>query len=816
MAAAYLDLGAPISQRVDDLLSRMTTEEKAAQIVGVFPAMFMGPGGPDVDKMAELIPHGVGHLCMGGGLASEPRELALRINAVQQWLCDHTRLKIPAMVHNEALSGLAQASATAFPTAIGLASTFAPQLIEQMTSVAGREARAVGINHVLSPVLDVNRDARWGRVHETYGEDPYLCCVMGIAFVRGMQTDDLRHGAIATGKHFLGYSYSEGALNQTVSPVGPRALHEVFALPFEGAIREAGLASVMNSYNEIDGVPVAGSHEILTELLRDRLGFDGCVVADYAAVERLRSPHAVAADDAEAGRQAVCAGLDIELPTSIGYKHLPELVESGVLDEAILDRAVGRSLTQRFQVGLFDAPTVDPEAAPAVFAVPESLNLARKVTDASLVLLENDGVLPLVAGQGSVAVIGPMAKTLRGLFAAYTPAAAVELGRAMERGFAATMAGVSDGGGGADTDDDQAGASPDPLLDAVSVIFHSTESMIDASELDEAISELYPSMVTITEAIAARVPGTVSVPGCDWTLPDSDGIAEAVAVARACDVAVLAIGEKTGWVGDATGGEGRDRKTLELPGAQAQLVREVIATGVPTVAVVVSGRTLDLAGDLNGARAILQAWHPGPEGPEAIAAALFGETNPGGKLPVSFPPGVGATPSYHGHKHGSGASSGRSYVDGSSAAVWGFGHGRSYTTFDITGLTLSAAEVRATDRVTIGCTVANTGDRAGDEVVQLYVRDVVGSITRPVRQLAGVHRVSLGVGESCRVEFEFDTSQLAFLDRDFNLLVEEGEVEVMVGSSSQDLPLRTNIRLTDSAHLTHRTSFVTPSKQTSV
>ncbi|MYA75223.1 MAG: beta-glucosidase [Acidimicrobiaceae bacterium] len=804
MAAAYLDPSVSIRQRVDDLLSRMSLEEKAAQIVGIFPAMFMGPDGPDVDKMAELIPHGVGHLCVGGGLASEPRELASKLNMIQQWLVDNTRLKIPAMVHNEALSGLVQASATAFPTAIGLASTFAPRLIEQMTAVASREARAVGINHVLSPVLDVNRDARWGRVHETYGEDPYLCCAMGIAFVRGMQTDDLRHGTIATGKHFLGYSYSEGALNQTVSPIGPRTLHEVFALPFEGAIREAGLASVMNSYNEVDGVPVAGSYEILTELLRDRLGFDGCVVADYSAVTRLRSPQAVAADDADAGRQAVSAGLDIELPAAIGYKFLPELVESGALDEAILDSAVRRSLTQRFQVGLFDSPTVDPDLAPKVFATAEALELSRKLTDASLVLLENDGVLPLAAEQGSIAVIGPMAQTLRGLFAAYTPAAAIELGRAMERGFAATMAGVSDG---SET------ASSDPMLDVVSVIFHSTESMIDAAELDEAINGLYPNMVTIAEAIAARANRSLSVAGCDWTLPETDGIAEAVAAARACDVAILVIGEKTGWVGDATGGEGRDRKTLELPGAQSQLAREVIATGVPTVAVVLSGRPLDFAADLDGARAILQAWHPGPEGPEAIAAALFGESNPGGKLPVSFPAGVGATPSYHGHKHGSGTSSGRAYVDGTSAPAWGFGHGLSYTTFELSDLTLSAVEVRATEKVTIGCTVANTGDRAGDEVVQLYVRDVVGSITRPVRQLAGVHRVSLDAGERCRVEFDFDTSQLAFLDNDFSLIVEEGEIEVMVGTSSQDLSLRARLQLTDTARLAHRTAFVTPSVQ---
>ncbi|MCY3576747.1 MAG: beta-glucosidase, partial [bacterium] len=262
------DPSLPIPERVADLLSHMTLEEKAAQVVGVFPGMFMGLTGPDPDKMSEVIPHGVGHICMGGGLARRPRELALVLNAIQEWLRDNTRLGIPAMVHNEALCGLAQDSATAFPTAIALAATFQPQLIEQMAGVASREARAVGINHVLSPVLDVNRDARWGRVHETYGEDPFLCTAMGVAFVRGMQTDDLGGGTIATGKHFLGYSYTEGALNQTASPMGPRAVHEVYALPFEGAIREAGLASVMNSYSEIDGMPVAGSPEILTELLR--------------------------------------------------------------------------------------------------------------------------------------------------------------------------------------------------------------------------------------------------------------------------------------------------------------------------------------------------------------------------------------------------------------------------------------------------------------------------------------------------------------------------------------------------------------------
>ena len=361
------------------------------------------------------------------------------------------------------------------------------------------------------------------------------------------------------------------------------------------------------------------------------------------------------------------------------------------------------------------------------------------------------------------------------------------------------------------SEDGDDSSSPDPTLDAVTKVFHSTGAIIDPGELDQAVGSLYPNVGTIADAIAQYAPVT-STNGCDWTRPDEDGIDEAVAAARAADVVVLAVGEKTGWVGDATGGEGRDRKTLELPGAQPELVRRVIAAGVPTVAVVVSGRPLDIAEDLAGAKAILQVWHPGPEGPKAIASALFGELNPGGKLPVSFPAGVGASPTYHGHKHGSGFSSDRAYVDGSSAPVWAFGHGRSYTTFEIGDLTLSDTSVPAGDVVVVGCGVNNTGDRSGDEVVQLYVRDVVGSVTRPVRQLAGFHRVSLGPGESCRVEFEFDTSQLAFLNRDFDLVVEEGDIEVMVGQSSTDLPLRANLELTNSLKLDHRTSFTTPSR----
>ncbi|MDG2025913.1 MAG: glycoside hydrolase family 3 N-terminal domain-containing protein [Acidimicrobiales bacterium] len=784
-----------VSARVEALIAEMTIGEKAAQLVGAFPADM------DMDDLSSSIPEGLGHICMGGNLASEPGALADALNHIQHFLVEETRLGIPAMAHNEALNGLAQDAATNFPTAIGLGATFRPDRIRAMAEVASREARAVGLHHVLSPVMDVARDARWGRIHETYGEDPHLVAAMSVAFVQGMQGEDLAEGTIATGKHFLGYSLTEGALNQTRTTAGPRQLYEVFALPFEAAIRDAGLASVMNSYSEIDGEPVAASHAILTDLLRDRLGFAGAVVADYSAVTRIRDPHAVAGTDRDAGRMALTAGLDVELPSAIGFKKIPQMVATGELDEAIVDVALRRVLTHKFAVGLIDRPYADAEAAPSVFAVPASLELARRITDESLVLLENDGILPLSTSIGSVAVVGPMVDNLRALFATYTPASGAELFRAMMAGLGGTMAGVSD---------EEPSASVDPTLDAVTQVFHSTAEVVARDELDDAIRNLYPRISTIGNAISERVFATV-VEGCDWTNADRSNIDAAVDAASSADAAVLCIGEKTGWVGDATGGEGRDRSTLHLPGAQAELARRVIATGTPCVVVLLSGRPLDVAADIAGAAAVLQAWHPGADAAPAITDALFGVTNPGGKLPISYPASTGACPTYHGHTHGSGYSSDRAYIDGPSDPVWAFGHGLSYTTFDISDLTISANELTCGESVTIGVTVTNTGDRAGDEVVQVYVRDMVGSVVRPVRQLAGFRRVTLDPGDKARVEFDYDTHQLAMLGADNRLIVEAGEVAVMAGSSSNDLPLAGSFTMRDTIQLEHRTSFVTPS-----
>lgn len=791
--------------RVEELLSRMTIEEKVAQLHGIFPMDYFGGSGVDPAKVLERTPHGVGHLCMGGNLAPEPGQLAETLNALQRVFVEETRLGIPAMVHNEALNGFAQDAATNFPTAIGLASTWRPDRIHDMAAVAGREARSVGVHHALSPVLDVARDARWGRNHETYGEDPHLCAAFGVAFVSGMQGGDLSTGVISTGKHFLGYSFTEGGLNQARSSAAGRELYEVFALPFEAAIRDAGLASIMNSYSEVDGEAPVGSVRILTELLRERLGFDGAVVADYSAVERLIDPHHVAATPREAGIQALTAGLDVELPTRVGFDELPDAVAAGEIDEDLVDRAVRRVLGHKFATGLMDAPFADPDAARAGFALPESVALASEITDESLVLLENDGLLPLADDVGTVAVLGPMADDMRCLFAAYTPASAVELGLAIAKGMGSTMVGVPAG--------ELAGRSPDPTFDAVTHAFHTVEEAAPREEIDARVRDLYPGRPTVFGAIAARVPATTAR-GCGWTFADESRIGDAVAQARDADVVVLAIGEKTGWVGDATAGEGRDRATLGLPGSQGELARKVIATGVPTVVVLISGGPLDVAEDLAGAAAVLQAWHPGPHGGEAIADALFGVTNPGGKLPMSFPTTVGASPMYHGQVHGTGANTDRSYVDAATQPNWGFGHGRSYTTFEVRDLSLSAAEVDAGSTVTITCSVVNTGGRRGDEVVQVYVSDSVASMIRPVRQLAGFRRVSLDPGEAAQVEFDFDTSQLAFLDVADRLMIEAGEIVVRAGTSARDLPLEDRFEILGSQELPHRHSFVTPSRVT--
>jgi len=766
------------SGRILELIPRMTAAEKIAQLGGRFPFHFLGDSGSvESSVMKRVIPDGIGEVSGAALLgAQDPRRLAQQANAIQRYHVEETRLGIPTILHNEALCGMMYGPATSFPTAINLAATWQPDLIRQMADLTRRQMRAVGVLQALSPVLDVARDARWGRVHETYGEDPILCAACGVAFVEGLQGDDLRQGVIATAKHFLGYGLSEGALNQAAVHLGPRELYEVFALPFEAAIREAGLASVMNSYSEIDGVPVAASSAVLTALLRHELGFAGFVVADYGSVKNNISKHFVAVDERDAAAQALDAGLDVELPDLRCFRELGEGLESGEIDPTAIDRAVARVLEAKFRLGLFEDPYCAEEDVTSVFYPGIGDDLARTITERSLVLLENDGILPLGSKAQRIGVSGPFADSVRLMFAGYTAVAADELNIYMAAGLSGTMAGID-----IDSID----------IDTIGeVIFGTRERALDDADVERHTGALNPTMPTLVEALRDAAANAIVdfARGCHFRDTDDSAIEDAVALARRSDVMVCAVGEKSGWVGQATGGEGRDRLSLDLPGNQCALLRALQQTGTPVVIVLVSGRPLVIE---TAAAAVLWAGNPGRHGPKAIADLLLGTVRPSGRLPISFPRAAGQSPLYASHKAGSGSSteSALGHVDSDSGPRFSFGHGLSYASPTLSDLELSTSVALFDETVTVSCAIANDGDTPLAEVVQLYLRDRQASVTRPVRQLAGFLRVELDPGERRRIEFHLAISQTALLDREYRLVVEPGLVDIMIGRSAAAIEL---------------------------
>ncbi|MGE5221390.1 MAG: glycoside hydrolase family 3 N-terminal domain-containing protein, partial [Omnitrophica WOR_2 bacterium] len=652
-------------------------------------------------------------------------------------------------VHDECCSGFMARAATLFPQMIGLASTWEPELAEAMTGIVRRQMRSVGVHQGLAPVLDVNRDPRWGRVEETYGEDPYLAASMGAAYVRGLQGGDLRQGVAATSKHFATYGNPEGGLNWSPAHLGPRELREVFLFSFEAAVKEAGLASVMNAYHEIDGVPCGASHELLTEILRGEWGFDGIVASDYNTVQMLMEYHHLAETKAEAAKLALEAGLDVELPGTDCYgEPLRQAMETGQVDMAVLDEAVRRVLSLKFRLGLFDDPYVDAEQAPRAYDQPEQIELARRIAQKSIVLLKNENnLLPLDPNLGSIAVIGPNADAIRHMVGDYSYPA-----------FASLIAGSE-------------------------------------AEADQRFPGRFPAtMISILEAVRSQVSPATAVryaQGCTITGASREGFAEAVQAAHDSDVAVLVVGGKSGLTVDCTCGELRDRANLGLPGMQEELVHAVLDTGKPVVLLIVDGRPAAIPGLVERVPAIFEAWLPGQEGGRAAAEVLFGKVNPGGRLPASFPRSAGQIPVFYGRKPSGGRSyQFEDYVDMPVKPLFPFGFGLSYTQFEYSDLNISPEQVSPDGKVKIQVKVKNTGKRLGDEVVQLYLRDLVASVTRPIKELKGFRRVTLEPGETCRVTFTVFAAQMAFYNLQMQYVVEPGKVEVMVGSSSDDIRLR--------------------------
>jgi beta-glucosidase len=766
----YRDPAAAIDDRVADLIDRMTVAEKLAQLGGTWLNALVRGDRIDREHVLATIPHGTGHVTrIGASTGLRPTASATLMNDIQRIVVEGTRLGIPVVVHEESTAGFCARDATVFPQAIGLGATWDEGLVGRIAEVIRRQMVAVGARHTLAPVLDVGRDARWGRVEETYGEDPYLIGRLGTAYVRAIQAADsggLATGVIATGKHFLGYGASEGGLNHAPVHLGPRELREVFAEPFAAAIRDGGLTSIMNSYSSVDGIPCAGSAQILTALLREELGFDGLVVADYYAVALLMRHHRVAATPGEAAICALTAGLDLELPDSeCTGAPLRDAVDRGDVPMAVIDRAVARVLRSKYALGLFERPYVDAGAAAAVYDTPADRTLAREAAARSIVLLHDDaGLLPLRPEVRRIAVVGPTSDDVRLLQGDYHYPAHVEI--AME-GFLP-------------------GAGTEPSLGADAGERYLPESGGAFRPGHHYTPHVTPLAAMRTNAARRGIEVAPSA-GCSLTGDDGDdaAIAEAAAVASGCDIVVVCVGGRSGLTRLATVGEARDASDLRLTGRQADLVRACKATGTPVVAVVMSGRVHDLSEVSDSCGALLLAWCPGEEGGSAIAEVLFGTTEPGGRLPVTMPATTGQVPVHHTVRQGGGRSMFYGdYADGPTRPLYPFGHGLGYTTFAYESLEVVSSG-STSEPVVLRARVRNTGARTGGTVVQLYGTDEIASVARHRQLLVGFTRIDdLEPGDAVEVTFTVHPSRLAFFDPDMRFVCEPGAFVFTVASSS--------------------------------
>jgi len=751
---AYQNVTKSVEERGRDLLSRMTVDEKIAQLTSVWLRfdpekgdVAMSPfGGTEPDDIDPefYLKNGIGQITRPfGSQPIDPVEGAKRVNHFQKRLIEETRLGIPAICHEECLTGFMAQGATSFPSPLNFGSTWDPDLITRVGHTIRRQMRSVGSHQGLAPVSDVARDARWGRVEETVGEDPYLVGTMVTHYVKGLQGDDLRSGVIATLKHFAGYSFSEGGRNFAPCHVGRREFIDVFLTPFEMAVKNGGALSVMNAYQDFDGEAPAASHWLLTEILRDQWGFNGIVVSDYGAVSFLIHFHHVAEDRKAASSAALKAGLDVELPNPVEYPNgLKEALECGLVTESDIDTAVSRVLAIKFRLGLFDNPYVATDAIR--MDLPEEQALAKIIAEKSIVLLKNDGILPLSKSIHKLAVIGPNASDMMALFGNYS----------FENHVVSTY-------------------FPDAAEKVVSV----------PTVLDAIIERLDSDRVMFAE-------------GCNVMGDDTSGLYEAAAMAKKADVAIVVVGDKAGHFRKGTVGEGTDTADLSLPGKQEDLVEAVIATATPTVVLLLNGRPFAMPKLADRAAAIIEAWFPGQEGAGVIADVIFGDINPGGKTTLTFSQCAGVQPLFYNHKF---LSRGLPNLP-ETEPVFPFGHGLSYTRFEYSGLTFSKTKVPTDGSVQVGFIVKNTGERAGDEVVQLYIQDVKASVSRPVKELKGFKRVSLKPGEAGRFIFTVPADTLAFTGLDFKKVVEPGEINVMIGASSQDIRLTGSFILTGPAH----------------
>lgn len=734
--APYKDPHLAISDRVADLLSRMSLEEKVAEITGGHrkdQGLLDTTGQLRFKTVEELFKE-----MWRNESQMSPRERALAHNALQRYRMEKTRLGIPMMSFGEALHGYMAYGSTSFPQALGLASTWDPVLVKQIFTAAGDEMSASGANQAFTPVLDLARDPRWGRTEETYGEDPFLGARMGVAAITGLQGDSYlidRHHVLATAKHFVAHGQPESGTNTAPANFSERELREFYLFAFEAAVREARVGSVMASYNEIDAIPSHVNRWLLDRVLRQEWGFDGYVTSDGDGLQMLYRVHGVAGDGAEAARKALAAGVDFDLSDGSVFRTLLDQVKQGIVPEAELNLAVARVLAAKFRLGLFENPYVDPDYAEKNTNSPEHRALALRAAEEEIVLLKNEGdLLPLDAKKlRTVAVIGPNA-----------------------------------------TDVHLGGYARDPG--------HGV-SVVDGirQRVGPGVKVLYAEGCKITTGLQ----GWAGWYENDTKLADpkeqQESIRVAVETAKKAEVAIVVVGETEGtnreaWSENHLG----DRDSLDLLGAQNQLVQAIVETGVPTVVLLINGRPLSINYVASHVPAILEGWYLGQEGGTAAAHVLFGDVNPGGKLPISFPRSVGQLPDYYNHK----PSRNRSYIFTSRDPLFAFGHGLSYTTFKFENARVEPAVILPGGSAKVTVDVTNTGARTGDEVPQLYIHQRISSVTRPVMALRGFQRVHLGAGEKTTVTFTLAPEDLSIFNDRMQRVVEPGVFDIMVGSSS--------------------------------
>jgi beta-glucosidase-like glycosyl hydrolase len=778
MSELYKDPKQPISSRVNDLICRMTLEEKIGQMHGVW--LFLEKdgghrvrsdqfnGASDPNTLKEMLSIGLGQITRPLGTHSIDATAGVRaLNCLQKYFVEETRLGIPVMTHEECLTGLMIKGATMFPSPLAYGATWNPGLVEKVGAAIGAEARAVGCHQGLAPVLDVVRDARWGRTEESFGEDPYLVGVFASRYVKGLQGE--KRDLLATLKHYAGHSASEGGRNHAPVHMGWRELNDTFLLPFEMAIKLADAGSVMPAYHDIDGESVHASHHLLTQVLREDWGFDGLIVTDYVGISLLYQHHGVAADNADAAALSFNAGIDIELPGDDCAKDLKTAIKRGKISEDKIDEIVHRILMEKFRLGLFEKPYADECAI--VLQAPESVAVAHQVAIEAVTILDNNGILPLL-GDKKVAVIGPTAADPLALLGGYSfPVHLIHTDQPEEVAEVVTpLEGLR------------------KVLGADRVIYARGCNILDDRR---AGNPVFPG----------DVDDSTSLEQASSLSTRLDMIPEAVKAAETADAAIVCIGDLSGVFQTGTVGEGSDADSLMLPGVQQALLEAVVATGKPVVVVLTNGRPYNLGGLEDKIAAQVMTYYGGQEGGTALAEVLTGITEPSGRLPLSIPKNVGAAPYFYNHSiKSAGTPIARHF-----GSQYPFGHGLSYTTFEFSGLMLESEKVDIeTGEIRLSFLVRNAGGREGVAVPQLYIRDELASFVRPVKELKAFGKVELAPGEEVQVIFIIPVDMLNFTGQEGKRVVEPGFFTLMVGESSADIKLKTRVEVTGERRLLSR------------